>query len=133
MTILNYGLQQNYRYTSTDGHKFSRLHSTYAPLSRNIFIKHGLQSSSEALCSTSQGPGVLHKQRRGVLAEPPSQQQWRGALVDSEPAYVRPAQCPPPPPSRLPAAETAAGERQRSAKCPLSHTQTLSRKLLSYS
>lgn len=107
MTVLNYSLQRNY--TSTDGHKFSWLSSTYTPLSGNIFIKHGLQRSLEAVCWISQGPRVLHKQLtqsktdpaqcRGVLAEPPFQlqpQQWHGALINSEPAYVRPAQCLPP-------------------------------------
>lgn len=55
--------------------------------------------------------------------------RWRGALVFSKPAYIRPAQCL----HRLPAAEATASKHQHSAKCPASHTQKLSRNLLSYS
>lgn len=110
MTVLSYSLQRNY--TSTAGHKFSWLNSIYTPLSGNIFIKHGLQRSLEAICLISQGPRVLHKQLTqsktvpaAPTAEPPFQLQlqqlpqwwrWCGALVDSEPAYVGPAQCLPP-------------------------------------
>lgn len=110
----------------------------------NIFIKHRLQRSLEAVCAITQGPRVLHKQltqskadpaqRRGILAKAPFQQQqpqrrrpWRGALINSEPAYARPAQ------SLPPSACRQGNSRGTSAKCPASHTQTLSRSLLLYS
>lgn len=101
MTVLNYSLQQNY--TSTDGHKFSWLSSTYTPLSGNIFIKHGLQRSLEAVCWISQGPRVLHKQltqsktdpaqRRGVLAEPPFQLQLQQQLSSWSSHQLRASIC----------------------------------------
>lgn len=42
-------LQPSANYASTDGHKFSWFNCTYTPLSGNMFVKHGLQRSLEAV------------------------------------------------------------------------------------
>lgn len=143
-TVLNYSLLQNY--TSTNGHKFPWLNSTYTPLS--IYLSNtGFKGpwrpfaqshkDPESYISSSHSQSQTQHSAEGSslnhLFSSSSSRSGGGRGVEPSSTLNQhmPGQLNLSP--HLPAAKATAGERQRSAKCLASHTQTLSRKLLLYS